>query len=551
MDSWSVLVDITILLAGALVMGALCERVFRSAIAGYLLAGTILGPNALSWIKSGDEVAMLAELGAALLLFAVGLEYSWTRLRSLGKVVFVGGVLQVGLTMAVTMGVAVAFGVGLGTASLLGAMVALSSTASAIKELEDRGLMESSHGGYSVGVLLVQDLAVIPFVILATTLAQGGEDVSVWMQLGKSLGYGLLAVLGLYVLFLHIVPRFLNVVPVHGNRELSVLTAILAGLLSVIVAHQAGLSPALGAFIAGMLLAHSPFAVQVRADLSGLRTLFVTIFFSSIGALADPLWMWNHIHWVLGATAAIVLAKSLVTFVSLKISGARSVSALATGITLAQVGEFAFVIAAIGRGTVLSESQFLLLVSCAILSMLITPGLIPIAPKLSARLLGKQPGGPMEASQPGMHAEPDVIIIGFGPAGKVVGDNLREAKRETMILDLNPQTVRNARLLGYSAMVGDGLHQDILLHAGIRHAESLVITIPSPNGAMQIIRLVRTLAPEVIIVVRSRFHRHSAEIVAAGAHLVIDEETDVGRSLANSVLALLSTISEEHLETSE
>ncbi|HPF14144.1 MAG TPA: cation:proton antiporter, partial [Planctomycetota bacterium] len=505
--------------------------------------------NVLSWVRSVDEVALLAELGAALLLFSVGLEYSWARLKTLGRVTLVGGSGQVLLTSGLVALGGWAMGLGWPAAIIVGCMVSLSSTASALKELEDRGLLESVHGGYSIGVLLIQDLAVIPFVLVATTLAQGTSDGSVLLSLAQSTGYALAAVAGLYVLFLHVVPRFLGLVPMTSNRDLSVLTAILAGLIAVIVAHKAGLSPALGAFIAGMLLAGSPFAVQVRADLSGLRTLFVTIFFSSIGAFGNPAWMLEHWAAVAGAAGGIVVLKSLATSVALRVAGARGASALATGIGLAQVGEFSFVIAAICRGTVLSEYLFLLLISAAILSMLLTPALIALAPTLATRLLPSRAGVEPEQAGTSEHPHPDVIVIGFGPAGRVVGDQMREAGHAVCVLDLNPRIVANARRFGFEAMVGDGLHQDVLRHAGLRHARVLVVAIPTPAVAVQVVRLVRAIAPQVVLVVRSRFHRHSKEIAAAGAHFVIDEETDIGFGLAKSVGEVLRPAVPESADT--
>ena len=535
MESWTVLADIALLLAGSLVLGALCERFLRSAIVGYLLAGMALGPNALRWIQSADEVTLLAELGASLLLFSVGLEFSWPRLRSMGSVPLRGGAAQV---------VGTAFVLGIGaffldhswkTAALLGMALALSSTASVIKELEVRGLLESVRGGYSIGVLLLQDLAVIPFVLLATSLTQSGES-SVWMALGRSLGFGLLAVASLYVLFIYVVPKVLGVLPGQGNRELSVLTAIVGGLASVTLAHEAGISPALGAFIAGMLLAYSPYAVQVRADLSGLRTLFVTIFFSSIGALGDPLWMVQNAGLVLGVSLLIFGAKSALTFGALRLAGARGVSALAAGIGLAQIGEFSFILAGMGRGTLLSERMFLLLVSAAILTMMFTPWMISVGPRLAVWVLGKRGKEYRSLAFAPTHEQPEVILIGFGPAGSVVGEHLREARRPTTVLDLNPKTIERAQKLGYSAMVGDGLHADILTHAGLPGARAVVITVPTASVVMHITRLVRSIAPEVRVIARSRFHRHLAELQSAGAHVLVDEESEVGSSIAQSVL---------------
>jgi len=538
MDAWSIIVDLAVLLSAALVLGALCERLHQSAIVGYLIAGMLLGPNALQVLGNGAEVELLAELGVALLLFAIGLEFSWRRLRAMGLVSLGGGVAQILGTAAVGAGCAMAFGLPVREAIVIGSMLALSSTACVLRVLQARGELETVRGVHALGVLLVQDLAVIPFVLLVTVLAQDGSDGSVAVNLGKALMLGALAAIALYVVFSFIVPKVLHIGSVNASRELSVLTAIVSVLGAILLAHKTGLSPGLGAFIAGILLGGSPFAAQVRADMSALRILFVTVFFSSIGALGDPGWMLANWQMLLPAVLAILLTKSLVAWGALRLFGAGTVSALAAGISIAQIGEFSFIMAEVARGTLLSDEVFLLLVSATVVTMLLTPYLVAAAPKVAGRLLRST--GPVASNETaGPLSAKKVLVIGFGPAGRAVSDHVREGGGQVVILDLNPHGVVKARRLGFTAFLGDGQHEDILLHAGARDAKAIVVTVPAPAVAVDIVRVVRILAPEAVIVARARYNRFYSELFDAGAHVVHDEETHLGIQLSTSVLEAL------------
>jgi CPA2 family monovalent cation:H+ antiporter-2 len=317
-----------------------------------------------------------------------------------------------------------------------------------------------------------------------------------------------------------------------------VLLAVVSGLGSALAAHSVGISPALGAFAAGVLLAGSPFAVQIRADVSSLRTLLITLFFVSVGMLADPLWMAQNWALVLGTFLAVFLGKLLITWGALRLLGATSTSALSAGFCVAQIGEFSFVLAEIGRGTILSEHLFLLIISTTILTLLITPYLVVYAPTWSARLT-KLPVFSGN-SKPGAHGSEAVcVVIGFGPAGRQVADQLREHGQTVMILDMNPHSIKEASDLGFLSLVGDARYPDVLEHVGTERIELIAITIPDPKDVAQITSLARSMAPNADIVARARYHNAHPLIVAAGAHSVVDEEESVGHQIAISAWALL------------
>ena len=242
MDIWQVLIDVVLLLGVGALLGALFERVRQSAIIGYLLAGTLLGPNVLHLIRSGDEVLALSELGVALLLFAIGLEFSWARLRGMGRLALGSGTLQVVVTAALGAWAASVAGLGTHASIAVGAILALSSTACVLRVLAAQGEVESVHGDRALGILLVQDIAVVPLVLIVSVLSDGGSAPQILWGILRTAGIGLALVVALHLVFKHIVPRLLATGPMHSNRELSLLIAVVSGLGAAVVAHAAGVS---------------------------------------------------------------------------------------------------------------------------------------------------------------------------------------------------------------------------------------------------------------------------------------------------------------------
>lgn len=537
MDLWASLFDILILLGTALVFGVVCERLRQSPILGYLAAGTLLGPNALQAVSSAKEVSSLAELGVALLLFTIGLEFSWNRLKSLGGAALGGGAAQVGITLGVAAGVASLFGMAWPTAVTLGAVVALSSTACVLRVLISRAEIESVHGRHALGILLMQDIALVPLVLLVTAISGEGTLGQMGLDIFKTLSMAAVLILVMYILFNRVMPRVMNLPALQRNRDFPILLTTVTGLGSAWGAHQFGLSPALGAFVAGMLLAESPFATQIRADISSLRTLLVTLFFSAIGMLGDPVWFVQNLPLVLAAVFTIVIGKALLIWLILHRFGLSHTNALATGICLGQAGEFSFVLAEVGRGTVISENLFALVISATITTLFLSPYLVAWAPQLSlacVKALSKvgllaPPTRTSIAAHPA-HEE-HFIIVGFGPAGEAVGQKVQGLAKITVV-DLNPSSLPRANQLGFHGHIGDAMHADVLEHAGIASAAAVVVTIPDPTAARGIVALIRSLAPEVHIIARARYHRFLADLQQGGAHEVVDEERLVGMRLA-------------------
>ncbi len=548
MELWDVLFDILILLLAALVLGVLCERLKQSPILGYLAAGTLLGPHALQMVSSAEQVSALAELGVALLLFTIGLEFSWPRLKKLGIAAFGGGAGQVLVTMGIGAGGALAFGVSGRTAVAVGAIVALSSTACVLRLLVSRAEIESSHGRNALGILLMQDVAVVPLVLLVTVLGGEGSIEQVGLDVLIALIGAAVLIVVLYLLLNQVAPRVMGLESLRKNRDLPILLAIVVGLGSAWGSHKFGLSPALGAFVAGMILAESPFATQIRADIGSIRTLLVTLFFSSIGMLGDPAWFVANLPAVLALVGAIVIGKALVVWAVLRAFRLTHTNALAAGICLGQVGEFSFVLAAVGRGTVIDDELFMLIISATILTLFLTPYLVAFGPRISVVVVERlrkiglirsgADGGAVDESGVGGR----VIVVGYGPAGQAVGQSLESSGSSgslVTVIDLNPSAIRDAQQSGFVGLIGDAAQADVLEHAGLGSAGVVVVTVPDPAGAEAVVGLVRSMSPGVHVIARSRYHRYFTDLQNGGADEVVDEEQIVGAILASRVRARL------------
>jgi CPA2 family monovalent cation:H+ antiporter-2 len=528
-----------LLLAVAFLLGAAAQRLKQSAIIGYLLAGTLLG----SMLFDRETLAHWGELGVSLLLFSIGLEFSFGRLRRLGRLALLGGVLQVSLTLALFT-LIFSFHYGAAAALALGEIVAVSSTAIVLRILMDRAEMDSVPGRAALGILLLQDMAVVPLVLSLTVMSHGGSAGEILLQLGKTVAAAGALVAGFYVLFYHLIPRLLTRRGLFADRELLVLLAIILAIGSSWAAHSLALSPALGAFLAGMLLAESPFSSQIRSDVGSLRTLFVTLFFTSVGMLADPAWLLANGLRVLLWLAVIFAGKSLVIFAIGWALKMNPVHALAAGITLAQVGEFSFVLATVARnGGLISESVFSLAVSVTILSMFLAPYMVVYARPLARRVVGifspAALAGADAAAEPFAARNAGIFIVGFGPSGRKVARALVERGLKPEVIELNPASVKAARELGLKVHLGDATSTDILAHAGVSGACVVVVTLPDPRSARSVLQNVRAMSPASGVIVRSRYNISTAELWSLGALFVVDEENVVGHELARQVIEFL------------
>ncbi len=535
---WPLLIKLFLLLLTAYVAGILAQRFRQSAIVGYLLAGSVIGTLLFDYYT----IASVAELGVALLLFSIGLEFSFQHLKSLGRDLLSGGALQVLMTLIIITAL-MRFFIPTSQAVVIGCAFAVSSTAIVLRVLLDNAQMDSNRGRMSLGILLVQDIAVVPLVLIVSLMGEAGTLASVALRIGKVIAAAGGLVLIFYLMFYRIIPWLLRRQGLFANRELTILLAILSAMGAIGGAHMVGLSPALGAFLAGMLLAESPFATQIRSDIDAIRTFFVVLFFTSIGMLLDLSWLTTHIHLVLPAVMMVFVVKALIIYFIFIMLRMNHQLALGTGITLGQVGEFAFVLAAAGRdGGIIEPAFFSWVVSITMLSMFLAPYMVSYAEPLAEKLLGwltKQPAA-TALRQEETAACKKALIIGFGPAGKKVSRILKSMEVVPEIIELNPMSIESAAREGVVIYLGDATKADVLDHAGIHDAAVVVVTVPDSRTAATTIRMVRTLMPRVMIIARGRYQRHNAMLEEAGATLIVDEEEMVGEGLATATADHLS-----------
>lgn len=535
MDLWALLLEIVVLLAASLVAGAVFSRFGQSPLVGYLLAGMALGgPGSVQVVRAEREIEVIAELGVSLLLFSLGLEFSLTRLKKFGAYIFIGGTLQVVVTMVLGTLAAWLFGLEWPGAVVVGAMVALSSTAVVLQILRERAEIDSAHGRNSLGVLLLQDVAVVPLALMVSLLGAGGDAGGPLVHLARVVVLAAMLVVVLYLVLNKLAVYALGTLTLARNRELTIILAVVTGLGSAWAAHEVDISPALGAFLAGMFLGSSPFATQIRADVSSLRVVLLTLFFGSVGMVANPLWIVGNWYLVLGLTALVVVAKTIIVWIIFKLLGQSGPVAAATGISLAQTGEFAFVLGMIGlqNGT-LSDNVYMLIVSVAIATLLVSPYLVPNALRLGALLSAPWSRRPVrldEAGEPD-HPVPDVVIFGFGPAGQMAARPFVGGSLRVLVVDLNRDTPRRAGEAGVEGMVGDATQAEVLEHAHVDHARAVVITLPHRRSALQVLDHVRRLAPEAHVIVRTRYEIHRDEFTTAGADIVVGDEQEIGDAL--------------------
>ncbi|HHE74334.1 MAG TPA: sodium:proton exchanger [Desulfobacteraceae bacterium] len=536
MDIWFFVMELVMLLGGAFLLGALAQRLGQSPILGYLLAGIIVGPL----LFNTAAVNQASELGVALLLFSIGLEFSFKQLMKMGRMAFGGGTLQVVMTMLVVT-LALFSMVGLPRALTLGAILALSSTTMVLRLLVDRVEIDSVKGRTCLAILLLQDIAIVPLVLMVSFFTPAAAEMNIGLHILKMT----LSVIGLatvlYLLLYYLAPILLSEAKLFANRELTVLLSIAVGFGAAWAAHKLHLSPALGAFVAGMLLGESPFATQVRADIGSMRIIMVTLFFVSVGMQAKPMWFVTHLPWIALVSMLVLMLKTVIIYGVTRLFSLDNRQALATGITLSQVGEFSFVLAAAARsGDVLTTDTVDLLVSVIIVLMLVTPYLINHADTFTERLLAlishrKPLAADLSSSIQPVPAN-QVLVVGLGPAGRQVVKTLVAHRLEPVLIDVNPKSRDYARQQGLRLHLGDAGHEEILMHAGLADVCMAVVTIPDPHAAVQVVAMIRRLRPQLPIAVRCRYNRHMADLQEAGADIVVDEEITMGDMLSRQIV---------------
>ncbi len=537
----SFLIQILLMLVVAIISIALLRRAGLPAILAYLLTGVISGPSGFNWF-SQHQMQSVAELGVVLLMFSLGLEFSLPRLWAMRRTVFGLGSAQVVVTAALATGISFLGSLTLVESVVVGSAIALSSTAIVLKLLNEQGWLRRRHGELSVSVLLFQDLAVVPLLILLPLLASGGEMLTV-----KSIGYamieGVLAFVALMAFGKWGLPRLFDEVARSRSNELFMLTTLVVALLTGVLTQWLGLSMALGAFMAGMLLGESQYKRQLEADIRPFRDLLMGLFFISIGMLLDFTLVLQFWWQILVLLVAVILGKSLVIFALLRAARESFRTSVSTALSLAQVGEFSFVVLALAVNyRLLDIALSTKLVMVAVLSMAVAPWLVRHSVDIARYLQGVRPQEEnFSAIEPSIESinknEKDlVLILGYGRVGQTIARFMKIEAVPFLVLDLDPTRVSEARKAGEPVYFGDVCKRSILKQAKIREAKMIVLTFSNSRILEEVLPLCRQLAPDSKILVRTRDDTGMQELEEAGASQVIPESLEGSLMLVSQVL---------------
>ncbi len=531
--------DLVILFGIAAAVVLLCHRLRIPGIVGFLLAGVAAGPAGLGVIHEQRSVEVLAEIGVVLLLFSIGIEFSLENLLRIRTALLLGGGLQVVLTTVIVGAIAVfELDVSVSEGTLLGMLIALSSTAIVLKLLSQRAEVESPHGRIALGILIFQDLCVVPMMLLVPFLAGGtASSVAILATFGKAAAMVALSlVLGKYV-----VPWFLERVVRTRSRELFLLVVLLVCLGTAWASAAAGLSLALGAFIAGLVVSQSEYSHQALGEIIPLRDVFSSVFLMSIGMLLERSVLGDA--WSLGIVVLIVIGVKahIVLFVTLLLRYPFRTGLIA-GLGLAQIGEFSFVLARKGlQEQVLAPPRYQLFLAASIVTMLLAPVLLKLAPALAEKLYPFLPRR-LRASFWGLVGAPPaelrdhVVIVGYGLNGKNLARVLGKVGVRYLVIEMNPETVARERRLGTAIVYGDASSRDILELAQVRAARVLVVVVSDPSAIRRIVWTARQLHPGLHIIVRTRFLGEVQPLLDLGANEVVPEEFETSLEIFSRTL---------------
>ncbi|MCD6055131.1 MAG: potassium efflux system protein [Gammaproteobacteria bacterium] len=537
--------NVLILLLIAVAVVIFFRRLNLPPILGYLLVGTMAGPYGFAWITQSDSTHNLAQFGVVFLMFTIGLEFSLSKLIAMRNVVFGLGSLQVIGTTLITVACAFWLGVPGKHAIVIGGIVAMSSTAIVTKQLTDQLELNTEHGRAALGILLFQDLAVIPFLILIPSL--GGEvNTNLFVSLGFAFGKGLIAMLAILAIGRWVLRPVFHEIALSRSMELFTLSVLLVTLGAATLTEDMGLSLALGAFLAGMMLGETEFRHQVEVNIRPFRDVLLGLFFITIGTLLNIRGLSSIWGWVLLLLLTMIIAKCSVTYFICRLLKLPSKSALRTGILLAHGGEFGFAILSLAFATdLLSSTLNQIVLAALVFSMALSPLLIRYNGLLSRFILFSEhnridPNETFETvTETAAGLQKHVIICGYGRVGQNIGRILEKQSIEFIALDLDPSRVQNARLAGERVTYGETSNLEILVAAGLKHANALVISFADHAISLKILQQVRKEMPHLPILVRSRDDSDLITLHEHGATEVIPETLEASLALASHLLILM------------
>lgn len=536
--------DLLIILLASVPVAFLCVRLKLPLIAGFMVAGMAIGPYGLGLIKDTGAIEVLAEIGVMLLLFTIGLEFSPSRLKEMRRNVLIGGGLQVTITVAAVTAVAILLGRAWNQALFFGFLIALSSTAIVLKSYVERNEVDSPHGRVSIGILIFQDLSILIMLLLIPLIGNVGEMTLA--EALKQLAISVAAMAAIVVASWFLIQPLLSKIVSLRSPEVFLLTVVFLLMAFSWATSHFGMSLALGAFIAGVVIANSDYSHQSETEVLPFRDVFNSIFFVSIGLLLSLETLFENIGFVAVLVVTLMAVKALVVWMVVRILGNPQRVAVVAALGLAQIGEFSFVLAKAGQGAgLLPDADYQSFLAASVISMLATPFLIAWAPNIGfamQKVLSDGARGEIENCEDDIHMTSSggltqhVIIVGYGLNGRNLARVLRTVGVPYTILDLQADVVKKAKADGEKINFGDATRRDVLLHAGIEGAWVLVLALSDPPAARRAVTQARQCNPNLHIIVRTRYTSEITELTGLGANEVIPEEFETSIEIFARVL---------------
>jgi CPA2 family monovalent cation:H+ antiporter-2 len=534
--------NIVVIFGLAIVVLFICHRLRVPTVVGFLLTGILIGPYGFGLLKAVHEVEILAEIGIVLLLFTIGIEFSFEKLLQIRKSVLMGGSLQVLLTFLAAMFISHKIGHDFGVAIFIGFLISLSSTAIVLKLLQERAEVDSPHGRTTLGILIFQDIIIVPMILITPLLAGsvGNTGESVLVLLFKGIGI----ILFVMISTKWIVPQILYQIAKTRNQDIFLLSIVVICLGVAWLTFKAGLSLALGAFLAGLIISESEYSHQALGNILPFRDVFTNFFFVSIGMLLDISFLFQQPGRVTLVALEVLMLKSIIACFVTVLLGFPLRTSILVGFALSQVGEFSFILSRAGiEHGLLSENIYQMFLSVSILSMAATPFMIMLAPRaagiiaqlpLPKRLIsGFNPVSAIKVKGKKDH----LIIIGFGIIGRNVAQAARLSDIPYAVIEMNPETVKSKQAQGETIYYGDATQKTVLQHANIEDARIVVIAINDPEATRSVAKLIRNLNQRVHLIVRVRYFQEMKSLYETGANEVIPEEFETSVEIFTRVLA--------------
>lgn len=545
--SHTILTDILIIFAVAVPTAFVFHKLKLPPIIGFLVTGAVIGPAGLGLIHDTNRINILAQVGVALLVFSIGLEFSLKHFKEVRAVAIGGGILQIILTTIIIIAISLALGLNFNEGLFLGMALSLSSTAIVYHILSNASMVDSPHGRISTGMLILQDLSAIPMIaILPVFLSASTGNFGTVSYLTAFLNTAIVAIV-FFAGSKYIFPKFFHQITMTRSKELFLISILAFALGFGLLTDSLGLSFALGAFLAGLSIAETDFRFHALSEISPFRYCFNGLFFVSIGMLVHPEFFSRNWIMIPLIAVAIPFLKAFITAVIIFFFCYPLTVAAMAGLALSQVGEFSFLVAFVANKTgAISPFLYDLTIASAFITILATPLIMSLSPHI-AKLLEKFPSFGKKNISPPAELKDHVVICGFGPLGGSVGHILQQAEKEFIVLELNPATVRKLKNTGHPVYLGDGASAEILYKSGIEKANVLAVTAPDYMNNIAIIKQARAMNAGLKIITRAKFRNQVADLYSAGADVVISEELEAGIEMSRYIL-LNSGIDETAIE---